>query len=241
MSQSISFNIYCMSRKRSHAILTERLFEYCTYVVREEELEDYRKAGVKNIISIPDGEVNDFMSTLYWIINNTPEDVIFIADDDIEKFVYRMDDTKYLEDIDGNPDIEKITSEVERIAQLIYDLNIGFAFDQPTLAPYAYDKEFAFVGCPGHIRWINKAALKATYDPQDPASGDVDMMMQEILSNRIIIQPRYLCVKAYMDTNEGAYRLRSEHINYVESMKNKWGRYYEYNYDRNIAKINVKR
>lgn len=230
-----------MSRKRSHAILTERLFEYCTYVVREEEYDDYCKAGVKDIISIPDGEVNDFMSTLYWIIRNTPENVIFIADDDIEKFVYRMDDTKYLEDHGGNPDIEKITSEVERIAQLIYDLNIGFAFDQPTLAPYAYDKEFAFVGCPGHIRWINKTSFKAKYDPQDPASGDVDIMMQELLNNRIIIQPRYLCVKAYMDTNEGAYRLRSEHINYVESMQNKWGRYYEYNYDRNIAKINVKR
>lgn len=126
--------------------------------------------------------------TFYWIIHNTPEDVIFIADDDIEKFVYRMSDTTYLELPDKRPDKERVTAEIERIAQLIYDLGIGYAFDQPTMAPYAYDCEFKFVGMPGHIRWINKKALKATYDPDDPAASDVDMMMQELLHNRIILR-----------------------------------------------------
>ena len=44
-----------------------------------------------------------------------------------------------------------------------------------------------------------------------------------------------------MDTNEGATRTREGHYILVESMKNKWGKYYGYNYDRNIGKINVKR
>ena len=240
MKQNI-FNIYVMSYKRPHAILSKNLFEYCTYVVREEEAQAYRDAGVESILAIPSGEVHDFMSTLYWIINHAPEDVLFIADDDIEKFVYRMDDTRYLEVSDGVPDVEKITSEVERIGQLIYDLNIGMAFDQPTLAPYAYDREFQFKGMPGHIRWINKKALKAKYNATDPATSDVDMMMQELLMNRVILQPKYLCVKAGMDTNEGAIENRQEHIDMVESMKNKWGRYYGYNYRRNIASINVSR
>ena len=142
---------------------------------------------------------------------------------------------------DKRPDKERVTAEIERIAQLIYDLGIGYAFDQPTMAPYAYDCEFKFVGMPGHIRWINKKALKATYDPDDPAASDVDMMMQELLHNRIILQPRYLCAKAGMDLNEGASRTREGHMILVEAMKNKWGKYYDYNYKRNFARIMVKR
>lgn len=241
MSQNTSFNIYCMSYRRPNAIMSKNLFEYCTYVVREEEAEAYRASGIDDMLVIPHGAVRSFMSTLYWIIENVPEDVIFIADDDIEKFVYRMNDTNYLELEDGVPDKETITSEVERIAQMMLDLGIGFAFDQPTLAPYGYDQEFKFVGMPGHIRWINRKALKAKYDPKDPAASDVDMMMQELLRNRIILQPRYLCVKAGMDLNEGASRTRQGHLVLVESMKNKWGKYYGYNYKRNLGVIRVKR
>lgn len=236
-----AFNIYVMSYRRPHAIISKKLFEYCTYVVRAEEADAYRAAGIDDMLVIPDGAVFSFMSTLYWIIENTPEDVIFIADDDIEKFVYRMNDTRYLEKPDGTPDQETITSEIERIAQIMLDLGVGYAFDQPTMAPYGYDQEFKFVGMPGHIRWINKKALKAKYDRKDAASSDVDMMLQELLHNRIILQPRYLVVKAAMDTNEGAARTRAGHLALVEAMKNKWGRYYGYNHKRNIAQIAVKR
>lgn len=236
-----TFNIYVMSYKRPNAIMSEKLFEYCTYVVRESEAEDYRSAGVKNVLAIPEGAVRDFMSTLYWIIENTPEDVIFVADDDIDRFVYRTDYSRNIENEDGTPDTETATAEVERIAQLLVDLELGFAFDQPTLALYAYDKEFQFKGMPGHIRWINKKALKATYDQEDPAASDVDMMMQELLHNRVVIQPKYLCVKALMDKNKGIVEDRSEHYAHHEAMKNKWGKYYDYDYRRNIGNILVQR
>ena len=242
MNPNTLFNIYCMSYRRSDKILTKHLFEYCTYVVRETEADAYRRAGINDMLVNPEGEVWDFISTLYWLIQRAPEDVIFVADDDIEKFVYRLDTTTYLETKDGNPDKEKITSEVERIAQLIYDLNIGLAFDQPTLAPYAYSAEFSFVGMPGHMRWINRKALKAVYDKYEWAASDVDMMMQELLKNRIILQPKYLCVKAGMDLNAGStITSRKKRMLFVDAMKNKWGKYYDYNYKRNIALIRVKR
>ncbi len=241
MSPSTSFNIYCMSYRRPNAILTKNCFEYCTYVVREEEADAYRAAGIDDMLVIPDGAVRSFMSTLYWIIENTPEPVIFVADDDIEQFVYRLDTTAYIQGEDGQPDKETITAEVERIAQLISDLGIGYAFDQNSIAPYAYDQEFKFVGVPGHLRWINKAAFKATYDPADPAASDVDMMMQELLKNRVILQPRYICVKASMDTNDGAARTRKGHLVLIDALKNKWGKYYGYNHKRNIPQILVKR
>ncbi len=230
-----------MSYKRADAIKTKDLFEYCTYVVREEEEEAYRKAGVTDLLVIPDGAVFSFMSTLYWIIENTPEDIIFIADDDIERFLYRMRDTRSIETDDGMPDKETATAEVERIAQLVYDLNIGLAFDQNSIAPYAYDAEFKFVGIPAHARWINKKAFKATYTREDDAASDVDMMMQELLKNRVILQPKYIVAKAQMDLNEGATRTRKGHLLLIEALKNKWGKYYGYNHKRNIPIINVKR
>ena len=236
-----TFNIYVMSYKRPDCILSQNCFEYCTYVVREEEAEEYRKNGVKNILPIPKGAVNDFMSTLYWIIENTPEQVIFVADDDIKGFMYRMKDTIHLEDKNGNPDKEKITSEIERIAQIIYDINIGLAFDEPFAAPYGYDRDFQFKGMPGHIRWINKKSLKAKYNKDDEATSDIDMCYQELLMNRVVLQSKYFLSNAFMDTNKGEGGKRKEHYAMIEAMKNKWGRYYDYNFKRNIAVIDIKR
>ena len=87
-----------MSYQRSDRILTQDLLEYCTYVVRQKEEEAYRNAGVKDLLVIPEGAtlkcgtpIRSFMTTLHWIIENTPEDVIFIADDDLNQFCYRLD------------------------------------------------------------------------------------------------------------------------------------------------------
>lgn len=241
MNQSISFNIYVMSYKRSNTILSERCFDYCTYCVRESERELYENAGVKNILAIPDTCVCDFMSTFYWIIENTPEDVICIADDDIKNFIYRLNDNSLIVDKNGNPDKSVVTEECERIAQLLADLNIGLAYDNPQRAPYAYDRELAFKGMPGHIRWVNKSAFKAKYNADDPASSDIDMAMQELLMNRIILLPKYFMTYAMMDKNEGIVENRQEHIDMTIAMKNKWGKYYDYNYRKNEARINVQK
>ncbi len=231
-----SFNIYVMSYKRPHKIMTQSIFEYCTYVVREEEAEAYKESGVKNILAIPEeAEVFDFMSTLYWIIDNTPEDVIFIADDDIKSMIYRIDDSSNIK----SPEIA--TSEVERIAQLVVDLEIGFATDNPHKALYGYDREFAFKGMPGHIRWINKEHFKAKYNKEDEARSDIDLMYQELLTNRITICPKYFLSNAMMDKNEGILEDRQEHVKMVYAMKNKWGKYYNYDFKKNIASIDIKR
>ena len=230
-----NFNIYVMSYKRSDAILSKECFEYCTYCVRKSEEKLYRDAGITDLLTIPDEEVHDFMSTFYWILNNTPEEVVFIADDDIKNFLYRTDDCVSL------TDKETITSEIERIAQVLCDLNLGLAYDNPQKAPYVYDKEYAFKGMPGHIRWVNKNAFKARYNVEDPASSDIDMAMQEMLMNRIILLTKYFLSSAMMDTNKGIVEDRSEHIAMTAAMKCKWAKYYNYDYRKNTASINVSR
>lgn len=236
-----NFGLYCMSYNRWDAIMTKDLFEYCTYVVREEQANKYRAAGVEDILTIPTGAVRSFMSTLYWIIENTPEPVICIADDDIKNMCYRSDKRYPLRLKDGTPDRETATMECERIGQLLYDLNLGLAFENANPASYVYDREFGFKGMPGHIRWVNKEGLKAKFESEDPACSDIDMAMQELLMNRIILMPKYFCTEAFMDTNEGTTVSRQQHINLTIAMHNKWGKYYEYDYRKNVARLKIKR
>lgn len=233
-----------MSYQRYDKIMSQDLFEYCTYVVREKEAELYKQNGVKNLLVIPDScPCYNFMDTLWWIIWNTPEDVIFISDDDIKSFSYRMNDVTCINDQNYTNPVEVVTAEIERVAQLLYDLDLGMAYDQPQAALYNYDKEWNFKGMPGHVRWINKKALKAKYDYKDVASSDIDMAMQELLYNRIILQPKYFLSNSQtMEKNAGGVtQTRQQTIDYRIAMENKWGKYYHYDIKKNQARINVKR
>ncbi len=241
---NLSFNIYVMSYQRSDRIVTQDCFEYCTYVVREEEAELYRKAGVKELLVIPaDCPCYNFMDTLWWTIWNTPEDVIFIADDDIKRFVYRMDDWLPINHENFADPVAIATAEVERIAQILVDSDLGLAYDGPQKTLFQYTQEWNFKGMPGHCRWINKKCLKAKYDYKDEASSDIDMAMQEMLYNRITLQPKYFVSDAgQMETNSGGVtQSRQDTINYRLAMENKWGKYYQYDIRKNQAKINIKR
>ena len=172
MEANITFNIYVMSYKRADKILTKNSVDYCTYVVREAEEHEYRKK-VDSLLVIPENaklkngdEVNDFMSTFYWIIENTPEDVICIIDDDVTHYEYLLNDATRID----SP--TTATEEIERIAQLLVDLGKGFACDYPIAPLYFYDREIAFKGMTGATRWINKSEFKAKYSQKDPASGN---------------------------------------------------------------------
>lgn len=240
MKQSISFNIYIMSYSRPDVMMTEKLVEYSTLVVREDEADEYRKYGDANLLVIPKGEAHDFASTFFGIVNNTPEDVICILDDDIKSFCYRQD--VYLP-LKGDSGIEITTSEIERIGQLLYDLNLGLAFSCMTGALFAYDREFAFKGMPGPVRWVNKNAFKAKYNPNDAAAGDIDIALQELLMNRVVLQEKFLFAANHQNEIIGKNEVleRSDHVNYVHAMKNKWGKYYSYDFKKNEARIKVSR
>ena len=233
-----------MSYQRYDRIVTKDLFEYCTYVVREEEAGKYREAGVDNLLVIPkDCPVWNFMDTLWWTIWNTPEDVIFIADDDITRFIYRMNNWLPIDSANFINPVETVTAEVERIGQMLVDLDLGLAYDGPQKTLFAYDKEWNFKGMPGHCRWVNKKCLKAKYDCKDMASSDIDMAMQEMLLNRITLQPKYFLSDAgQMEVNSGGEtNTREETYQGRLAMENKWGKYYSYDVRKNQAKINIKR
>lgn len=249
MEQEVTLGIYVMSYQRADKIKTWHVLNDCTYVVRASEEQEYRRAGVDKLLVIPEGgtlkcgdEVCSFMTTFWWIIENTPEDVICILDDDISTFKYRLNDAvDIIKDLKNGKDI--IEDEIVRIAQLVVDLGLGIGCDQADERLYNYTQEFQVKGMAGAMRIINKTCLKAKYNRQDPATSDIDMIYQELLANRIILQPRYFHVSTpTVGTNKGGIGKDSVMIrNFVLAMKNKWGRYYDYNFKKGQAKININR
>lgn len=233
----LTVGIYVPSYRRSNAIHTYNLVT-CTYVVRESERELYEKAGIERLISVRDDLIDSDTKVRQWIIDNAKEDVVVQMDDDIKSVLYRMDNTKEI------TDREVIEDEIARIAQLVVDLGIGFAGTTVTTKPWNYTQEFSFKGLVGGIYWINKAKYKFKMDEKANLKNDVDKVLYELLHNRIILMPRYICVQAQVDTNSGGnsgIKSKAKIHECNEYMKMKWGSYYDFDYKKNTAKINVKR
>lgn len=240
MSKEYTLGIYVPSYKRSDRILTYNLFEKCTYMVRKSEEQLYLDAGIKkeDLWSVEDSLIDDGCKAYFYIIQNAPDDIIVIADDDIEDFRYMLTEVQ-----DINKDKEVITSEIERIAQIVLDLNIGHAFLSPNAIPYMYDKEFAWKGIPGAVKWYNKSVFKGKLDENVLENFDVDIVLQELLHNRICLMPKYLYDKGIIDKNAGgnSSRRRQDQLDSITNMKAKWGKYFNYNLEKNKPNVDVTR
>ena len=153
------FGIYIPSYKRATTISTHKLLEYYKVVVRKSEETEYLKVIPKeNLIAVPDEEINNIVKVVNWIVDNSEEDVIAMIDDDMNDLIYRLDFNEKI------TDPEVITSELERIAQLMVDLDIGYGAVDASIAPWNYAQEFTFAGTSGGLRWFNKKVYKARFD-----------------------------------------------------------------------------
>lgn len=232
--------IYVPSYRRSDDIKTWHILNDCTYVVRKSEEEAYRKAGVTKILAAPDEEIDSLPKVRQWIIDNTPEDIVIQVDDDLSRFSYANKTN-----IVNIEDKDTIDMELERIAQLISDLGIGFAALPMQENVLKYTREFSFKSTIGLVCWFNKDGLKKSrYDEKIRFKADMDFELQELLHNRIILIPEYLRVKAVYDKNAGGNSVTKNTRTVqeaVEYMRSKWGCYYSHNYKSNTSKVNVRR
>lgn len=234
----MEFNIYVPSYGRSDRILTKNHLDYCTYVVRKSEEAAYRDAGVESLIAVEDSEVNSAAKVYAWIWRNVPEDVFAIVDDDIEKFMYRLDDLKDISDP------VQVTSEIERLAQMLVDLDLGYLACPLDSNVKFYDRPFKFVGLTGALKIYNRPKFKARDDGKLLFLADVNVEMQELLHNRVILIPNYFCLKAALDKNAGGTngtKTLSMYDAENDIMKNKWGKYYVKANGGKAGRINVKR
>ena len=230
--------IYIPSYNRSDTIATHKLLEYYKVVVRESEREKYLKViPEENLISVEDEKINSVSKVWNWTIENAPEDIICTLGDDMNDCIYRLD---YNEKI---TDPEVVTSELERIAQLMCDLDIGYGCVDATIAPWNYLQEFTFAGTSGGIVWVNKRIYKSKYNDDIGYCCDTDVVFQELCNNRIVLKPKYFCSHGGTDTNKGgnSKKSRASMIASFELMKNKWGKYFDYNLKSNKIYVRVKR
>lgn len=237
MPKSELFNIYVPSYHRAATTNTFKLLEYCTYVVRKSEEQEYRARGIESIWAVDDCEIDNICKVINYIVDNAPEQIIFTIDDDVEHFIYRLDKNEKL------TDPETITAECERIGQLMLDLDVGFAAEDASIAPWNYDAEFGFKGTTGAMRWYNKAVYKSRFREEVYHNCDLDVMLHELLVNRITLKPKYLCVQAGTDTNAGgnSSKTRQQQKDCALEMKRRWGKYFDYNFTNNKPAIKVQR
>ena len=238
MEKPENFNIYIPSYKRSDTICTHKLLEYYTVVVRKSEEEAYRKTiPPENILAVDDELICSVSKVWNWIIDNAREQYICIIGDDVPCFYYRLEKSEKLTD----PEI--ITSEIERVAQLMMDLDIGWGCDDATNVPWGYDCEFSFKGTTGGINWVNRKKLVGRFNEEIGYCCDTDVVMQELLVNRIILKPKYLCPGGGADKNKGGNSKKSRESMIVsfELMKQKWGKYFDYDLRSNKIFVRVPR
>ena len=235
-----SVGIYVPSYKRHGKILTANTIGNCTYVVRESEAEQYRAALPVEIsmIAAPDDQINTLGKVRQWVIDNAPEDIVIQLDDDIKFLCYEL--KLNYEPIE---DKETILCELLRIAQIVDDLRLGEGSMTMTIDVRKHSSEFIFKGCIGIVYWFNKEYLKSQYET-DIIQVDIDHMLQELLHNRIIIIPDYMGVSGFYDKNAGGNNTTKTKQRLVDAhnyLKAKWGKYFNFNYKTNQAKIKVER
>ena len=73
VEKEASLGIYVQSYNRYDKILTQDLFEECTYVVRKSEEKFYKEAGVKKIWAVDDELINSAIKTYWYIVDNALE------------------------------------------------------------------------------------------------------------------------------------------------------------------------
>lgn len=235
-----SVGIYVPSCKRSDQIKTYYVVDNCTYVVRESEKEEYIRAGIdpSRLWSVKDELISSLPMTRQYIIDNSKEDIVIQLDDDIEKFGYvNHNNIIYCEK-------DQIVDELYRIAQIVDDLHLGVGSVQQTIDVRKYNQEFKFKGIIGVVMIFDKEYLKGKYDTNNKTKGDIDFELQELLHNRIVIQSNYFCPVAKQDKNAGGANVgktKQSIKNVIDYMKTKWGKYIDFDYQRNLIKVKVKR
>ena len=237
MSKDASFGIYVPSYKRADTTTTYMHIPQAVYVVRKSEESAYRDKGIESVLSVEDSLIDNVVKVNQRLIDNAEEDIICVLDDDIRTFVYRVDTTTEITDHDI------IISELERIAQLMLDLDIGYGAVDATAIPYNYTQEFDWKGSSGSTRWINRKVFKAKLDESVIYNFDIDIILQELLTNRITLKPKYFVSQGRADVNKGgnSEKKRADQIACITLMKKKWGKHFEYNLKHNKPFIHVKR
>lgn len=206
-----------------------------TLVVRESEKEEYKDY---NCISFPDEEINSLSKVRQKIIDSCKGNFVLQCDDDLTMVTYK-NKGNYVEMTK-----DQVVLEIVRMFDILDDLKLGYWTVTPNADVRKYRAPITFKGIAGGIVGFNKKYLKGRYDERLFTRTDLDMLFQETQKNRIALIADYIMIKQKRDKNRGGNNTNktARKIGIAdEIMKQKWGKYYEYDREKNIPKILYKR
>lgn len=229
--------VYIPSTGRADEITTPSLFFDGDYklVVRESEKEKYARY---DLIVFPDKEIDSLSKVRQKIIDTSKADMVLQCDDDLTVIAYKNKEN-YLE-----MNKEEVVQEIIRMFSLVEDLSLGYWTVTPNADVRKYRAPITFKGIAGGIVGFNKKYLKSRYDERLFTRTDLDLLYQETKKNRIALIADYIMIKQKRDKNKGGNNTgkTAKKIGLAdEIMKQKWGKYYEYDAEKNIPKILYKR
>lgn len=216
------------SRKRvSACAYVLGLFPGATVVVHADEETEYRAGLGKDVeIWAHPPTVRGIGPLKNWILDNVPEETVFIVDDDISMMKAMGGRGSRSAPITDARAIRQIVENAEQVARVVGAPVFGFNQNGGDVRKFRNTDPFAFSGWVGGVMGIIGRELR--YDDRLLMRADIDFCLQAQLRQRCIFADlRFAFVEARFNNTGGNSQMRSAERNARELayLQQKWGRW----------------
>lgn len=215
---------------------THKYLPEATLVVVEAEAKKYEKFMME-MKFIPEN-INGMGSIRNWILNNFKEEIIFMADDDMQGVWCNVGREGKL--ISNSETISQIIRNTARCAKDTGVKLFGFSQAWDT-RQYRGNKPISLCGWVG--AFFGVIGREIVFDEVNKLKVDIDYCLRQLLKNRIIYIDKRYAFKQLRDTNIGGNaKLRSADLKNeeIERLKRRWGKYFNYKRTNTGEKVNIR-
>ncbi len=219
-----------------------QLFPGATVVVHEDEAGAYGALGAELLAHPP--EVQGIAPLKNWILDNVPDETVFIVDDDISLLKAMPGRPRRSAPIADPRAIAEILENAERWARMLGTPVFGFNPNGGDVRKFKNQDPFGLSGWVGGAMGIIGRELR--FDPTLKMRADIDFCLQAQLKYRcIFIDLRFAFVEQRFNNTGGNAHMRSAERNQRELayLKQKWGTWLSIRPSKTTVRliVNVKR
>lgn len=220
------YRVVIMSWGRADTIITQKIFPKADIVVPESQVKKYKdNLPNHNIVACPDKTIG-ISKVRNWIINNYPEKVICMADDDLKGLVNLTRKNPVF--ITDGEQIEWILESCIACADDIGTKIFGFNH-QWDIRKYRSNDPFRFnswTGC-----FLGVIGKDLVFDENNNTRVDIDAFLQTLMRQRVTwVDKRYSFYGERFKNKGGSSELRTSNSEELELkyLKEKWGKHIKY-------------
>tara|TARA_R110000787_G_scaffold156160_1_gene270051 strand:- start:16544 stop:17284 length:741 start_codon:yes stop_codon:yes gene_type:complete len=214
------YNIYCASYKRSDICRTHKYLPSITYVVSEDEADEYKKVHDK-IMVVPNEVQGNLARVWNYILDKAPTDHVITIDDDIKYF------GRWNCNVQEKLNSDQVHNMIQEGIQLAIDLDVRY-WGLNCLADKGAYREYTPFGMTSYIggpfQAHNKNPLR--YDEEIYLKEDYDMSIQvlnKFRKNLRLNMYHYICEQATIKGGCADYRNVEREQIQNNLLQKKWG------------------